>query len=134
MSLVFADTVGLVALWNRSDQWHAAATRAYEAMRSRSSTLITTSFILLECGNNVARTSLREDVDDLREWMQESKTLVWPSQEDWTLAWQAYRRGEADQAGVVDHVSFIVMRRLGITEVFSNDHHFRAAGFQTLFN
>lgn len=36
-------------------------------------------------------------------------------------------------AGIVDHVSFSVMRRLGITEAFTNDRHFAAAGFITLF-
>lgn len=40
---------------------------------------------------------------------------------------------EAAQAGIVDHVSFLVMRRLGITEAFTNDRHFSAAGFITLF-
>jgi predicted nucleic acid-binding protein len=32
-----------------------------------------------------------------------------------------------------DHISFVVMRRLGITEAFTNDVHFQAAGFTTLF-
>lgn len=43
------------------------------------------------------------------------------------------RAGEAGQAGIVDQVSFLVMRRLGITEAFTNDRHFQAAGFVTLF-
>jgi len=30
-------------------------------------------------------------------------------------------------------MSFVVMRRLSMTQAFTNDHHFRAAGFQTLF-
>ncbi len=48
-------------------------------------------------------------------------------------AWAAYRRGEAGAAGIVDHVSFEVMRRLGVTEAFTNDRHFVAAGFEVLF-
>jgi predicted nucleic acid-binding protein len=52
---------------------------------------------------------------------------------DWEQAWSAYLSGAAADAGVVDHVSFIVMRRLGVTDVFSNDRHFQAAGFNTLF-
>ncbi len=42
-------------------------------------------------------------------------------------------RNEAGQAGIVDQVSFIVMRRWGITEAFTNDRHFQAAGFRALF-
>jgi predicted nucleic acid-binding protein len=30
-------------------------------------------------------------------------------------------------------ISFTIMRRLGITRAFTNDRHFRAAGFETLF-
>jgi uncharacterized protein len=35
--------------------------------------------------------------------------------------------------GIVDCISFVIMRRLGLTEVFSNDQHFAAAGFTPLF-
>jgi len=42
-------------------------------------------------------------------------------------------RAEAGDAGIVDCVSFTVMRRLGLTEAFTNDRHFQAAGFTTLF-
>ncbi len=44
------------------------------------------------------------------------------------------RRGAASQAGIVDRVSFEVMRRLGISQAFTNAAHFRAAGFETLFS
>ena len=49
------------------------------------------------------------------------------------IAWEAYDRGEANAAGIVDHISFVIMRRLGITDAFTNDRHFRAAGFVPLF-
>jgi uncharacterized protein len=69
----------------------------------------------------------------LRDQSEAEKLLITPTQEDWELAWEAYRRGEAGQAGIVDHVSFQVMRRLNIQEAFTNDRHFVAAGFQVLF-
>jgi len=39
----------------------------------------------------------------------------------------------AKSAGVVDHVTFLIMRRLGLTEAFTNDRHFETAGFILLF-
>jgi uncharacterized protein len=42
-------------------------------------------------------------------------------------------RCTAGDASIVDCISFAVMRRLGLTEVFFNDQHFVAAGFTTLF-
>jgi hypothetical protein len=43
-------------------------------------------------------------------------------------AWLAYLHGEAGDAGIVDCISFAVMHRLGLTQVFTNDRHFQAAG------
>jgi predicted nucleic acid-binding protein len=48
-------------------------------------------------------------------------------------AWAAYDRGDAAGAGIVDCISFAVMRRFGLTDVFTNDQHFAAAGFTPLF-
>ncbi len=61
-STIFLDTVGLLALWDVSDQWHDVAA-----------------------------------------------------------------------AGIVDHLSFAVMRRHHIREAFANDRHFEAASFTILF-
>lgn len=88
MREVFLDTVGLLALWDSTDQWHESAQHALAGLAPEVRT-VTTSFVLLECGNAAA--------------------------------------------GIVDHISFAVMRRLGIAEVFGNDRHFQAAGFTVLF-
>jgi uncharacterized protein len=130
---VFLDTVGLLALWDRSDQWHADAERAFAGLSKEGASLITTAYVLLECGNSASRRPYRAEADALREQLEAGELLIWPTAEDWRTAWAAYRRGEADQAGVVDHVSFVVMRRLGLTRAFTNDRHFRAAGFLPLF-
>jgi len=133
MSLVFVDTVGLLALWNVSDQWHRPARDAFAEITKSKATLLTTTFVLLECGNAVARAPFRTEATRLRNNFEAAETLIWPTTTDWRQAWDAYERGEADSAGIVDHVSFTVMRRLGITKAFTNDRHFRAAGFETLF-
>jgi len=133
MSVVFLDTVGLIAQWDTDDQWHGLAEAAYEQMVAQRKSLLTTTFILLECGNTAARRSFRSDVCALRHTLQLRNELIVPTEDGWTQAWASYERGEAAQAGIVDHVSFIVMRRLGITEAFTNDRHFKAAGLTTLF-
>jgi predicted nucleic acid-binding protein len=89
MSRVFLDTVGLLAVWNRRDQWHGIAKPVFTRLMERDTDYLTTPAVLLECGNAAA--------------------------------------------GIVDQISFAVMRRLGLTEAFSNDHHFQAAGFTLLF-
>ena len=127
------DSVGVLALWSESDQWHEMAEKAFAEITRNRDTVLTTTFVMLECGNAVARKGFRNDANDLRERLEKSGTLIWPTETDWKQAWQNYQRGEADSAGIVDHVSFVVMRRLGIVKAFTNDRHFRAAGFETLF-
>jgi predicted nucleic acid-binding protein len=127
------DTVGLLALWNVDDQWHPAANSAFAKIDQTQTTLVTTAYVLLECGNSAARSRIRTEVDRLREQFERADTLIWPTAADWTAAWAAYRCGGADAAGIVDHISFAVMRRCDIGQVFTNDRHFRAAGFEMLF-
>ena len=133
MTPVFLDTVGLIALWDESDQWHEHADAAFRALADRSAPLVTTTFVLLECGNAAARRPYRNEVVALGSALQARGELLVPTEADWLAAWTAYEQGSAGDAGIVDQTSFAVMRRLGIKEAFSNDRHFKAAGFTTLF-
>jgi uncharacterized protein len=133
MSPILLDTVGFLALWNAQDQWHTSAKAAFAELRTRSADFLTTSHILLECGNAASRTPFRRDVVEIRqEFITEGK-LITPTEADCDAAWASYSRSEVGDAGIVDHISFVVMRRLGIIDVFTNDRHFKAAGFNTLF-
>ena len=133
MSDIFLDTVGLIALWDESDQWQSVAGAAMTLLNVPGTRLITTTYILLECGNSAARKPYRTDVCLLRNRLERERCLISPSDADLVDAWSAYQRGDAGRAGIVDHVSFAVMHRLGITDAFTNDRHFKAAGFRTLF-
>lgn len=133
MKDVFLDTVGMIAVWDDTDQWHADAMVAYSLLFNQGRKLVTTPLVLCECGNASARRTYRPDVCDLRRTLIQEGLLIEPTAKEIEDAWAAYDRGEAGQAGIVDHVSFQVMRRLGITEAFTNDNHFQAAGFTVLF-
>jgi predicted nucleic acid-binding protein len=133
MNDVFLDTVGLIATWDVRDQWHADANNAFQRLVRQGRRLVTTPLVLWECGNAAARCPYRKRVVVLRESLRRAGLLVEPNTQEIETAWIAYDRGEAAQAGIVDHVSFVIMRRLGLTEAFTNDRHFQMAGFTTLF-
>jgi predicted nucleic acid-binding protein len=133
MRTVFLDTVGLLALIDAADQWHNVAESAWAAVSRQPCRFLTTAHVLLECGNAAARTTYRGDIVALRNELSQFGNLIAPTEADDALAWDAYLRGESAQAGIVDHISFVVMRRLGIHEAFTNDRHFAAAGFTVLF-
>ena len=133
MRVVFADTVGLLATWDVHDQWHQQASIAFGELSASNVRFLTTTYVLLECGNAAARRPYRQAVIDLRETLRANGLLISPSQSDCDLAWSAFERRSPPTAGIVDRISFQIMRRLGIQEAFTNDRHFAAAGFQCLF-
>ena len=123
----------MLAQWDQTDQWHTAAAAASREVVARGDRTVTTTFVMIECGKAAARRPYRSLVAQMREELEASGRLIVPTGSDWEHAWSAYRRGMAGDAGIVDHISFIVMRRLGITDASTNDRHFKAAGFNTLF-
>jgi predicted nucleic acid-binding protein len=133
MNDIFLDTVGLIAVWDTTDQWHGAANAAYRKLLSQGNRLFTTSAVLLECGNAASRRPYRLRVNALRAILIQEQLVLEPTVQDIEEAWTAYDRGDAGQAGIVDQISFVVMRRSGILDAFTNDHHFQAGGFATLF-
>ena len=132
MRTVFLDTVGLLALWNRSDQWHAAARASFDGLDPARTRLITSGFVMLECGNAAARHGFRSRIPEFRADLRAAGDLIEPTPFDVEEAWEAYRRGAEGSASFVDLTSFVVMRRLGVSEAFTNDRHFAAAGFVVL--
>ena len=133
MTPAFLDTVGLIAVWDKADQWHNDAEPVFLKLVASGRPILTTTLVLYECGNAAARRPYRTTVADLRSWLATKSWLVEPTASDLDTGWAAYGTASAGVAGIVDYVSFVVMRRLGITEAFTNDRHFQAAGFVTLF-
>ncbi|MBX9584324.1 MAG: PIN domain-containing protein [Gemmataceae bacterium] len=129
----FLDSVGLIAVWDDRDQWHAEATDAFDRLLVGGGRLFSTEPVFFECGNMAARRPFRKAVSDLRRDLQRAGTLIVPTPDEVDAAWAAYDRGEAGGTGIVDQISFAVMRRLGIARAFTNDRHFAAAGFEPLF-
>jgi len=130
---IFLDTVGLIAVWDQSDQWQALAAGAMSGANVAGTQFVTTPQVLLECANAAARKQYRSDVYELREKLTKNGGLIEPTADEIEQGWMEYRRAGLGGASVVDQISFIVMRRLDITDAFSNDRHFKAAGFNTLF-
>ncbi len=95
--------------------------------------LFTTTSVLLECGNAAARKPYRPFIDQLRNQLSLSGGLIFPTELDWQHAWDRYRQGFPGDAGIVDCTSLEVLKRMNITDAFTNDQHFRTAGFNPLF-
>lgn len=127
--ICFVDTSALYAVLDRDDENHTLARKAWEELLRANAVLVTTNYVLVESfalvqhrlGLPAVRT-LHDDVCPVLrvEWVE----------------------GTAHQAGVsgvlsanrrdlslVDCVSFHVMRRMGVKDVFAFDRHFVEQGF-----
>ena len=87
----------------------------------------------VERARSVARRQSRAALVALREMLERRKRVLVPTDEDWQEAWRNYAANRPGGPGVVDQLSFLVMRRYGLTQAFTNDQHFRTAGFEPLF-
>jgi predicted nucleic acid-binding protein len=82
MNEVFLDTVGIIAVWDESDQWHASADRSYQRLLAEGRRLITTTAVLYECGNAAARRQYRPRVGAPRQLFAQEQLLIDPTSEE----------------------------------------------------
>lgn len=129
---VFVDTSALYAVLDADDDSHAAAGAEWHRLLDTSSSLVTSSYVLLETaallqhriGLGAVRTFHHDMCPVLGvEWIDETTHRTGVSS-----VLTASRR----ELSLVDCVSFALMGGLGIRQVFAFDRHFAEQGFTCL--
>ena len=127
----FVDTLYVIALINERDQYHERAVELVTLYDGQP--LLTTDAVLLEIGNALARGYRREGVEAIETLLlSDDVEIVHLTPELFDQAFQLYKTHQDKNWGLVDCVSFTVMRQAGITEALTFDQHFVQAGFQAL--
>ena len=131
---VFLDTVGLIAVLNKDDEYHRSAAEAFERLGSAGRKVVTTELILGEFGNGLARTGLRHEVGWLirQLYADPSASVVHVDRVLFETGLEIYLSRADKSWGLVDCVSFAAMHALGVHEAFTADRHFEQAGFRCL--
>jgi len=125
---VFIDTGYILALVNENDQHHAEALALSEHYDGRS--VVVTDAVLLEIGNALSRMDRNAAVQIIQDIRNSpGTTVVNLTPELFEAAFALYRRHTDKQWGLIDCVSFVVMRRMGLTSALVFDQHFVQAGF-----
>lgn len=117
---------------NARDNNHAVAARTYPRLLANYQRIVMTNFIVSET-YTLVRGSLghRQALAFLESTKASAKILVvMSSSELENQAVAILRQYDDHDFSYADAVSFAVMRLLGITDVFTYDHHFRALGFR----
>jgi predicted nucleic acid-binding protein len=135
MPRYFVDTFYWVALSDVRDQWH---TRVMAFSRSlREYHFYTADEVLAEYLTfySAARPQTRADaVQTVRNILRDPHITVLPqSHSSFLDAFTLYASRSDKEYSLVDCVAMQTMRREGLTEVLTNDHHFTQEGFHILF-
>jgi predicted nucleic acid-binding protein len=127
----FLDTLFVIALINQRDQYHQRA--AELAVRYEGEEFLTTDAVLLEIGNALAKKYRQEAVEVITHLLTSRDVEVvrlTPALFDESFA--LYRSHQDKEWGLIDCISFIVMRQNNIQDALTLDQHFVQAGFRAL--
>lgn len=131
MADAFVDTSFVVALVNKNDQHHNQAIEL--ASRFDKRPLVTTDAILREVGNALARSFKTEPIQIIEYFIAADEIqIIHLSADLFRRAFELYRSHSDKAWGLVDCISFVVMRELNVTEALTADRHFEQAGLTAL--
>ena len=136
MNSVFLDTVGLIAVVNADDQWHAAALATWQGLLAESKALFTTNLVLIEIGDGLSKVRQRPLAVELRRRLIASPRveIVRVTEPQESKAWELFEQRADKDWGITDCVSTVVMEERGCRSIFSIDHDFQQAGFELLIS
>ena len=134
MRLVFADTLYWGGALHPQDQYRAQVIRTREALGEIR--LVTTDEVLTELLDGMAQHGehLRQAAAGaVRKILDDRRVTVHPqSRESFLAGLRLYEQRSDKGYSLVDCISMATMRRQGISEVLTNDHHFMQEGFKVL--
>jgi len=127
----FVDTFYIVALVNVRDEYHEKANDLVEIYDKQP--LLVTDAVLLEIGNSLSRNYKQEAVEIFEEFFASPEVEIIRLDETlFDKAFEFYKNHADKTWGLVDCISFIVMKEHGITDALTCDKHFVQAGFRAL--
>ena len=136
MRRFFVDTFYWIALTNRRDQWHQrvqAFNRVLIAYHFFTTDEVLTEFLTF-CGEGTPETRAQAALF-ARRVLTDPHVTVFPQADASFLEGLALYESRLDkQYSLTDCISMQVMRRAGLTDVLTNEHHFTQEGFHSLFS
>jgi predicted nucleic acid-binding protein len=134
MSELFLDTSYALALIAKTDRHHSRAMDLFRQVQRRGIRLVTTRAVMLEIGNSLSKSRRRAEAIGLLKSLEADPSVeILPLSEDLFLrGFDLFRQRCDKDWGLVDCVSFVVMRDRRLRDCLTTDRHFKQAGFQAL--
>jgi uncharacterized protein len=132
--MIFADTGAWVARFSRRDQYHIQAAGTWAKLKASDEQVFTSDSIFVETisflGRNVGVSAAVEVGRFLHGWNK--LTIVRATRDDEAVALDLLNKFADQSIGIVDCLSFALIRRHHIQSVFTFDRHFELAGVSLL--
>jgi predicted nucleic acid-binding protein len=127
--VIFLDTSAIYAWADTADPNHERAVRRLTAILERGEELLTHNYVVVE---STALLQARLGVSAAIKLARDSAAFVieWIDDDLHALGVRELERSKRRHLSLVDHVSFLVMRRRSVAMAFAFDPDFTAAGFQ----
>lgn len=134
MRKIFMDTNGWIALNNKHDQFHNAASKLNKRLLNNRNLYVTTNFILDETYTGLLTKVGHFAAVDFGERIRKSiiTKIIHISEEIEEYAWTYFKKYFDKHFSFTDCTSFVIMHQLNIKEAFTNDHHFEQMRFSIL--
>jgi hypothetical protein len=126
---VFVDSSALVALLDSQQTMHQMAKQAWSHLLSDEFQPITSNYVLLETCSLVQRRSGVGSVSALNRELVPVLEVVWVNRELHDAGLSAVLAASERDLGLVDCVSFEIMRRERTQYAFAFDRHFEERGY-----
>ncbi|MBI1979591.1 MAG: PIN domain-containing protein [Elusimicrobia bacterium] len=124
---IFIDTAAFIALADIKDMYHKRASSFSQGLETMAKAF-TSESVLVETYSNLqyhlGGVAARKFLYSILSG-ESGIELIIPAQEDLFAAYRILKKYEDQKFSLVDGLSFVLMERMKITNVFTFDHHFR---------
>lgn len=127
--MIFLDTSAIYAWADAADPNHHTAVRRLQSILESGDALLTHNYVLVE---SVALLQARLGLAAATRLARDSTAFVieWVDDDLHASGIHELERSKKRRVSLVDHISFLVMRRRRVVSAFAFDPDFTAAGFQ----
>lgn len=127
---IFVDTSAYYALVDNGENTHAQAQRCFQRLTLEQATLYTTNIVAFETHTLILNRMNRKLAEQMLDRLYASSTQIIRSTErDEQRAREIIRQYQDKAFSMVDAISFAVMQRLHLRNVWTYDQHFAQFGF-----
>ncbi|GAB4578607.1 MAG: hypothetical protein Fur0022_13430 [Anaerolineales bacterium] len=132
MRQVYVDTSAFLALLDADEKNHPSASQIWRDLISSNAFLICNNYVIVETFALVQNRLGMNAVYDLYHGLLASVEIIWTDESTFLTGVNIMLSANRKKLSIVDCTSFETMRRLGIKNAFTLDHHFAEQGFDII--